>query len=75
MNSIWTATADMPSFAPLDGDLNTDTLILGGGMAGLLCAHYLDRAGVDYALVEAGRLCGGVTGNTTAKLTFQHGLL
>jgi glycine/D-amino acid oxidase-like deaminating enzyme len=65
----------MPSFAPLDGDLNTDTLILGGGMAGLLCAHYLDRAGVDYALVEAGRLCGGVTGNTTAKLTFQHGLL
>ncbi len=75
MNSIWTATADMPSFAPLDGDLNTDTLILGGGMAGLLCAHYLDRAGVDYALVEAGRLCGGVTGNTTAKLTFQHGVL
>ncbi len=25
--------------------------------------------------MEAGRLCGGVTGNTTAKLTFQHGLL
>ena len=75
MDSIWTTTVDMPSFAPLDGDLNTDALILGGGMAGLLCAHYLDRAGVDYALVEADRLCGGVTANTTAKPTFQHGLL
>ena len=27
----------------------------GGGMAGLLCAYWLDRAGVDYLLVEAGR--------------------
>ena len=75
MDSIWTRTADMPSFAPLEGDLKTDALVVGGGMAGLLCAYWLNRAGVDCALVEAGRLCGGVTGNTTAKLTFQHGLL
>ena len=65
----------MPRFAPLDGDLKTDVLIVGGGLAGLLCAYWLDRAGADYALVEADRLCGGVTGNTTAKLTFQHGLI
>ena len=75
MDSIWTRTADMPSFTPLEGDLKTDALVVGGGMAGLLCAYWLNRAGVDCALVEAGRLCGGVTGNTTAKLTFQHGLL
>ena len=75
MDSIWTRTADMPSFTPLEGDLKTDVLVVGGGMAGLLCAYWLNRAGVDCALVEAGRLCGGVTGNTTAKLTFQHGLL
>ncbi len=65
----------MPRFDPLDGDLKTDVLIIGGGLAGLLCACRLDRAGADYALVEADRLCGGVTGNTTAKLTFQHGLI
>ena len=52
-----------------------DVLIIGGGMAGLLCAHRLSRAGVDYALVEADRICGGPTKNTTAKLSSQHGLL
>ena len=75
MDSIWKQTAELPRFAPLEGDLKTDVLVIGGGMAGLLCAYWLDRAGVDYALVEARRLCGGVTGNTTAKLTFQHGLI
>lgn len=75
MDSIWRRTAELPRFAPLEVDLRTDVLIVGGGLAGLLCAYWLDRAGADYALVEADRICGGVTGNTTAKLTFQHGLI
>ena len=75
MDSIWRQTAELPRFDPLDGDLKTDVLVIGGGLTGLLCAHQLTRAGVDCALVEADRLCGGVTGNTTAKLTFQHGLI
>lgn len=75
MDSIWKQTAELPQFAPLDGDLKTDVLVIGGGLAGLLCAYWLTRAGADCALVEADRLCGGVTGNTTAKLTFQHGLI
>lgn len=75
MASIWTNTADLPKFGPLDGDLKTGVLIVGGGMAGLLCAYWLAQAGVDYALVEADRICGGATKNTTAKLTSQHGLI
>jgi len=65
----------MPTFPPLKGDAKTDVLIIGGGMAGLLCAHFLHKAGVDYKLVEGGRVGGGVTKNTTAKITSQHGLL
>ncbi len=75
MDSIWARTEALPSFGPLEGDLKTDVLIVGGGLAGLLCAYSLRRAGADCALVEADRLCGGVTGRTTAKLTFQHGLI
>ena len=75
MDSIWTQTAKLPSFAPLRSDLRTDVLIIGGGLAGLLCACRLARAGVDYALVEANRICGGITRNTTAKITAQHGLI
>lgn len=44
-------------------------------MAGLLCARLLTDAGVDCALAEADTLCGGVTQNTTAKITAQHGLI
>ena len=75
MESIWEKTAQLPKFSPLQQDVRTDVLVIGGGLAGLLCAHKLTRAGVDCVLVEAGRLCGGVTKNTTAKLTVQHGLI
>ncbi len=75
MDSTWLQTAKLPTFDPLRSDLKTDVLIIGGGMAGLLCAHKLAEAGVDYALVEADRICGGITKNTTAKITSQHGLV
>lgn len=74
-NSIWTENVTLPRFEPLQGDLCTDVLIIGGGLAGLLCAHALKEDGVDYALIEADRICHGVTRNTTAKLTSQHGLV
>lgn len=44
-------------------------------MAGVLCAYMLHNAGVRYALVEAETICGGITKNTTAKITVQHGLI
>ncbi len=73
--SIWSATQVMPAFPPLDGDRDTDVLIIGGGLAGLLCALLLRREGVDCMLLEADRICAGVTQNTTAKVTSQHGLI
>ena len=75
MESIWTATCEIPRYPPLKGDLRTDVLVIGGGMAGILCAHMLQKAGIDYALVEASRLGWGITKNTTAKITSQHGLI
>ena len=75
MRSLWRETAQLPVFEPLHSDLRTDVLVIGGGMAGVLCAHMLQERGVDCALVEARKLCGGVTQNTTAKITVQHGLI
>ncbi len=72
--SLWAQTASLPSFPPLEGDVQTDVLIIGGGMAGLLCAYRLQQAGVAYMLVEAGTVASGVTRFTTAKITAQHGL-
>jgi glycine/D-amino acid oxidase-like deaminating enzyme len=75
MPSIWRETTELPRFAPLQGDLHTQVLIVGGGITGVLCAHLLREQGVDCALAEAEHLAWGTTGDTTAKLTVQHGLL
>ena len=75
MNSLWRKTFQMPEFDPLGSDIRTDVLIIGGGITGLLCARQLTDANVDYVLVEADRICGGITSDTTAKITSQHGLI
>lgn len=73
--SLWQMETDLPRFPVQERDRNTDVLIIGGGLAGLLCAYQLKQAGVECLVAEADRICGGVTGNTTAKLTVQHGLI
>ena len=75
MKSLWSDTATLPSFSMLDGDRKTQVLIIGGGIAGILCAYRLKQEGVDCILLEADRICRGVTGSTTAKITAQHGLI
>ena len=75
MESIWEKGTARKRFGALSKNISTDVLIAGGGIAGILCAYRLRNAGVDCVLVEAGEICGGVTGNTTAKITLQHGLL
>lgn len=74
MVSVWTKMAEAPRFGALQEDIKTDVLVIGGGLAGVLCAYNLRRAGVDCVLVEAKRLGDGITKNTTAKITSQHGL-
>lgn len=69
MNSLWEQTSTHRDFPRLEQDVKTRVLIIGGGMAGVLCAHLLHQAGIPYVLAEAGRVCGGVTKNTTAKIT------
>jgi glycine/D-amino acid oxidase-like deaminating enzyme len=75
LDSLWSATTKMPEFPALESDTKTDVLIIGGGMAGLLTAFALTQAGAKVLLIERNEVCGGVTANTTAKLTAQHGLI
>lgn len=75
MLSLWSATSDLPSFNTLQGETRTDVLIIGGGLAGILCAYELKNRGIDCILVEADKICSGITKNTTAKITSQHGFI
>ena len=75
MGSLWTETVQMPEFPTLEKDIRTQVLIIGGGMTGILCAYFLQQAGVDYCLLEADKICQKITGHTTAKITAQQGLI
>ena len=74
MESVWNFNTKLPEFPEQEKDTKTDVLIIGGGIAGILTAYFLHQKGVKYILVEKDRICSGTTRNTTAKITFQHGL-
>lgn len=74
--SYWIETAPGGEPAPPPaGDVSVDVAVVGGGMAGLSTAWELTRRGREVAVLEAGRIAGGVTGYTTAKLTVLHTLV
>lgn len=73
--SIWSTSATSKRRESLTENISTDTVIIGGGMAGILTAHFLEQAGVDCVVLEAARIGSGQTKNTTAKVTSQHGLI
>lgn len=72
--SIWTDIA-LPAFPTLEQDKDCDVLIIGGGMCGLLCAHYLKEAGADCIVCEAGRIANQTTIRTTASLSMGQDTL
>lgn len=73
--SYWLASAPPPPSGPPPPLEDVDVAVVGGGIAGITTAYLLTRAGRRVALVESGRLVGGVTGHTTAKVSVQHGLV
>ena len=74
MKSIWSKTCNIEKQPTLNGDIEADVAVIGGGMAGILAAYQLEQAGVHTVLLEAERIGGGQTKNTTAKITSQHGM-
>jgi glycine/D-amino acid oxidase-like deaminating enzyme/nitrite reductase/ring-hydroxylating ferredoxin subunit len=73
--SLWLATTERTDYEPLTEGLTVDTVVVGGGIAGLTAAVRLTEAGQEVAVIEADRVVEGATGYTTAKLTSQHGLV
>jgi glycine/D-amino acid oxidase-like deaminating enzyme/nitrite reductase/ring-hydroxylating ferredoxin subunit len=71
--SYWIASTPTTSYGAAPDELDVDVAVLGGGIAGLSTAAALKAAGRTVAVVEAGRIVEGVTGNTTAKVTAGHG--
>ncbi len=66
--SCWTDIATQPQLNPLKENLETDVVIVGGGLAGLSVAYCLIQSGKKVIVVEDGSIGSGETGRTTAHL-------
>ena len=67
--SIWSATAEVPKYQPLNEDLTVDVCVVGAGIAGMTTAYMLAKAGQRVVVLDDGDIGGGETGRTTAHIT------
>jgi len=68
-HSLWLDGEAPAPRTPLHGDVTVDVAVIGGGIAGVTTALLCKRDGARVAVLEAGRVAGGVTGCTTAKVS------
>ncbi len=68
-NTTWTEERSIPTFAPLRNEIETEVVIIGGGIAGIMSAYLLAKAGKRVVVLEADRLASGATLRTTAFIT------
>jgi len=74
MKSLWKQDVVLKVNNELCHDTSVNTVVVGAGMTGILTAYLLQKRGIDTIVLEAARIGSGQTGNTTAKITSQHGL-
>ena len=75
--SYWTDYIDRkesPVYQQAVKDEETEIVIIGAGIVGVLSAYELAKRGRKVILLEADRILYGTTGHTTAKISAQHGL-
>lgn len=75
MESVWRQQCQIRPRPALRHDMAADVVVIGAGMAGVLIAHALQETGLHVVVLEADRIGGGQTQNTTAKITSQHGMI
>ena len=75
-NSYWVESTPKTNYTSVNKNLDTDVLIIGGGITGISTAYNLSKeSSLKITVVEASKIAMGVSVNTTAKITSQHGLL
>ena len=67
--SVWMATAGIPSRPQLTEDESANVCIVGAGIAGLTTAYMLACEGKSVVVLDDGPIAGGETGRTTAHLS------
>ena len=75
MKSIWNESCKFDKREELKGDIKTDVLVIGAGIAGILTGYLLKESGKEVVIIDKAEIASGNTRNTTAKITSQHDLI
>lgn len=68
-DSLWTATAaPTPAFPPLQGEVETEVAVVGGGVTGLSAALHLAERGIATVVLEAQAPGWGASGRNGGQL-------
>ncbi|MEJ8843725.1 FAD-dependent oxidoreductase [Lacibacter sp. H375] len=68
-STYWIQSTATIAYPSLQSNIETDVLVIGGGIAGLSTAYCLAGAGKQVVLIEDGLIGSGESGRTTAHLT------
>lgn len=68
--SVWLSDSSIPEFPELKENLETDILIIGGGIAGLSTAYFLNQSGKKIIVIDSSQIGGNESTYTTAHLTW-----
>ena len=75
-NSYWISSVkdNKKENKKIQGEIETEIAIIGGGLTGLSCGYYLSKENKDVVILEKNTICSHTSGNTTGKITSGHGL-
>lgn len=54
--------------------MDADIIVVGSGIAGITCAHFLQEAGYKALVLEENTISSGATGQSTGVLWYSSGL-
>lgn len=76
MKSYWIESVkNKKKYDKLKSNIDVDVCIIGGGLTGISTAYKLKNKGLKVILLEKDRIGESTSGNSTAKITSQHGLI
>jgi len=73
--SLWKSYMRKNYTNKLDKDIETDILIIGGGITGITTAYFLKDSNLNVCLIEKDHIGSGATAYTTGKLTYMQDLI
>ncbi|MEU8899254.1 FAD-dependent oxidoreductase [Nocardia sp. NPDC048505] len=73
MTALWKSDAEIPARLRLNAGSRFDTVVIGGGITGLVTALLLAESGVEVAVLEARRVGAAASGLNTGKISLLQG--